>query len=182
MMLCDSAQVADGKLYILGGGWSLTGPDPMPSAVAMKVDVGWHEAGSGHHWELYLEDADGQPVMVQTPDGTHPVEVRGEFHVARPDTVPEGTPIDVALSLEPDQVRLSVADQGQGIPPEQRGQLFNRFFRVDANVPRQQPGLGLGLYICRMIIKPHSGTIGVDSEVGRGSIFHFTLPRRGELR
>ncbi|MHB8872581.1 MAG: sensor histidine kinase, partial [Myxococcaceae bacterium] len=95
---------------------------------------------------------------------------------------PEGTPIDVSLSLEPDQVRLSVADHGLGIPLEQRGQLFNRFFRVDANLPRQQPGLGLGLYICRMIIKPHGGTIGVDSEIGRGSTFHFTLPRRGELR
>ena len=39
MLLCDSAQVADGKLYILGGGWSMTGPDPVPSAVALKIDV-----------------------------------------------------------------------------------------------------------------------------------------------
>ena len=44
MMLCDAAQVADGKLYVLGGGWSLIGPDPMPSAIAMKIDVG---AGAG---------------------------------------------------------------------------------------------------------------------------------------
>jgi PAS domain S-box-containing protein len=94
----------------------------------------------------------------------------------------EGTPVEVALALEPDQVRLSVSDKGLGIPVDQRAQLFNRFFRVDANVPRQQPGLGLGLYICRMIIKPHGGTIGVESEVGRGSTFQFTLPRRGELR
>ena len=38
MLLCDAAQVADGKLYILGGGWSMTGPDPVPSAVALKID------------------------------------------------------------------------------------------------------------------------------------------------
>ena len=69
MMLCDAAQVADGKLYVLGGGWSLTGPDPMPSAIALKIDVGWHEAESAHHWELFLEDADGRPVMVDTPEG-----------------------------------------------------------------------------------------------------------------
>jgi hypothetical protein len=99
MLLCDAAQVADGKLFVLGGGWSLTGPDPTPSAIAMKIDVGWHEAERPHHWELYLEDADGRPVMVETPDGTHPVEVRGEFNVARPGTVPEGTPIDVALAV-----------------------------------------------------------------------------------
>lgn len=99
MMLCDAAQTADGKLFILGGGWSITGPDPMPSAIAMKVDVDWHEAESSHHWELYLEDADGRPVMVPTPDGSQPIEVRGEFTVNRPPTVPEGTPIDVALAV-----------------------------------------------------------------------------------
>ncbi len=42
MLLCDAAQVSDGKLYILGGGWSMTGPDPVPSAVALKIDVYWH--------------------------------------------------------------------------------------------------------------------------------------------
>ena len=44
MLLCDAAQVADGKLFVLGGGWSLTGPDPVPSAIALKIDVDWHEA------------------------------------------------------------------------------------------------------------------------------------------
>ncbi len=99
MMLCDAAQVADGKLYILGGGWSMTGPDPVPSAIALKIDVGWHEAEQPHHWELYLEDADGQPVLVNTPEGDHPIEVRGEFTVGRPPGIPEGSPIDVALAV-----------------------------------------------------------------------------------
>ena len=99
MILCDSAQVADGKLYILGGGWSMTGPDPVPSAIALKIDVGWHEAEASHHWELFLEDADGRPVLVPTPEGEHPVEVRGEFTVGRPPDVPEGSPVDVALAV-----------------------------------------------------------------------------------
>lgn len=99
MMLCDAAQVADGKLYILGGGWSMTGPDPVPSAVALKIEVDWNEADRAHHWELFLEDADGRPVLVPTPDGSQPVEVRGEFTVSRPPTVPEGSPIDVALAV-----------------------------------------------------------------------------------
>ena len=82
MLLADSAQVADGKLYILGGGWSLTVPDPSPSAVAIKLEVGWNETGREHHWELFLEDADGAPVMIQTPEGMQPVEIRGDLTVA----------------------------------------------------------------------------------------------------
>ena len=80
MLLCDAAQVSDGKLYILGGGWSMTGPDPVPSAVALKIDVDWHEAETSHHWELFLEDADGRPVLMETAEGTQPVEVRGRVH------------------------------------------------------------------------------------------------------
>jgi hypothetical protein len=99
MLLCDAAQVSDGKLFILGGGWSMTGPDPVPSAVALKIDVDWHEAETSHHWELFLEDADGQPVLMETTEGTQPVEVRGEFTVSQPQGIPEGSPIDVALAV-----------------------------------------------------------------------------------
>lgn len=99
-MLCDSAQVADGKLYILGGGWSVTGPDPAPSAIAIKLEVDWHEAATGHHWELYLVDADGREVSFDTPDGTRQaIEIRGDFEVGRPHGVPAGTPIDLPLAI-----------------------------------------------------------------------------------
>jgi len=99
MLLCDSAQVADGKLYVLGGGWSITGPDPVPSAIALKIEVGWHEADVAHHWELFLEDADGRPMLVETNEGSQPVEVRGEFTVTHPTGVPVGSPVDVALAV-----------------------------------------------------------------------------------
>ncbi len=99
MLLCDAAQVADGKLYVLGGGWSLIGPDPVPTAVALKIDVDWTEVERPHHWELYLLDADGQPVIAETPDGSQPIEVRGDFEVAQPESVPVGSPVDVALAL-----------------------------------------------------------------------------------
>ncbi|HUZ43489.1 MAG TPA: hypothetical protein VMU63_03730 [Acidimicrobiales bacterium] len=99
MILCDSAQVADGKLYILGGGWSLTGPDPAPSAIAMKLEIDWNEADSPHHWELYLEDADGHPVLVPGPEGVTPIEVRGDFQVGRPPGLAPGSPIDLPLAV-----------------------------------------------------------------------------------
>jgi hypothetical protein len=111
MMLCDSAQVAEGKLFILGGGWSVTGPDPTPSAIAIKLDVDWHEADRPHHWELYLENADGQLVNVPTPEGDQPVEVRGDFQVGRPEGVPEGTPIDLPLAVNFGPIPLPVASR-----------------------------------------------------------------------
>lgn len=99
MLLADSAQVADGKLYILGGGWSVTGPDPTPSAVAMKVGVDWHEFNSNHHWELFLEDADGKQLSFDTPDGPQVIEVRGDFSATAPEGVPVGTPVDVPIAV-----------------------------------------------------------------------------------
>jgi len=99
MLLADSAQVADGKLYILGGGWSVTGPEPTPSAVAMKVGVDWHEFNASHHWELFLEDADGQLVSFETPEGMQTIEVRGDFSATAPQGVPVGTPVDVPVAV-----------------------------------------------------------------------------------
>jgi len=98
MLLADSAQVADGKLYVLGGGWSITGPDPAPSAVAIKIEVERHEIGQPHHWELFLEDADGRPVMVGD-EVPQPIEVRGEFAVGEPEGAPAGTPVDVPIAI-----------------------------------------------------------------------------------
>ena len=111
MLLCDAAQVADGKLYILGGGWSVTGPMPVPSAVAIKVEVDWHELGRAHHWELFLEDADGGAVMVETPEGPQPVEVRGDFTVAQPVGVPEGSPVDVPMAVNLGPLPLAPASR-----------------------------------------------------------------------
>jgi hypothetical protein len=99
MLLCDAAQVAEGKLYILGGGWSMVGPDPTPSAVALKLEVAWTEIDATHHWELFLEDEDGQDVVIDTPDGPKPVEVRGDFRVAQPEGLPAGSPVDVSLAV-----------------------------------------------------------------------------------
>jgi len=129
MLLCDAAQVSEGKLYILGGGWSITGPEPVPSAVALKIDVDWNEAGVPHHWELFLEDADGRPVLVETPEGAQPVEVRGEFAVARPPSVPEGSPIDVALAVN------------LGPIPLRTGTRYNWRLMIDGD---SLPGASLG--------------------------------------
>lgn len=109
MLLCDAARTAEGKLYILGGGWSVTGPDPAPCAVALKIDVDWHEAEYPHHWELFLEDADGRAVSLPTETGFTPIEVRGEFTVGKPPGLPEGSPIDLALAISMGPIPLAPA-------------------------------------------------------------------------
>ena len=111
MLLCDAAQVADGKLYILGGGWSVTGPEPAPSAIAIKIEVDWHEAAEEHHWELFLVDADGREVTVETPQGPQMIEIRGDFEVGRPDGVPAGSPIDLPLAINLGPLPLAPASR-----------------------------------------------------------------------
>lgn len=99
LLLADAAQAVNGKLYILGGGWSITGPGPTASAIAIKIDVPWDEANRHHSLKLTLVNADGQPVMVPTPTGDRAVELSAEFEVGRPPGLKPGTPLDVALAI-----------------------------------------------------------------------------------
>jgi signal transduction histidine kinase len=72
--------------------------------------------------------------------------------------------------------RIEVEDTGIGIPADQQEALFNRFQRIPDSTGRLRPGTGLGLSICRRLVEAMSGTAGVASEAGRGSVFWFTLP------
>jgi len=100
MMLADSAQEVGGKLYILGGGWSITGPDPVPMAIALKLEVPWDRTNVQHSLLLELLDEDGEPVLVPGPDdGEVPLQVTGEFEAGRPAGIKPGTPIDSALAV-----------------------------------------------------------------------------------
>ena len=84
--------------------------------------------------------------------------------------------ITVACEVETDHVVISVADQGEGIAPEFRDKIFERFFQVDGASTRRVGGSGLGLSISRGIIEAHQGKIWVESGQGQGSTFRFTLP------
>ena len=92
---------------------------------------------------------------------------------------PQGS--EVVLSARPlhgTHALLSVRDQGRGIPAEKLELIFERFQQVDASDSRAMGGAGLGLAICRNIIRQHGGRIWAESVVGQGSAFHFTIPLR----
>jgi hypothetical protein len=95
IMLADAAQESGGKLYILGGGWSVTGPEIPPSALALKIDVPWDQANRRHTWMLNLVSEDGVPVEIEG----QPLRIEGEFEVGRPPGAAPGSYIDVPLAV-----------------------------------------------------------------------------------
>lgn len=95
MLLADSAQVADRKLYVLGGGVSVIGPRPQPMGVAIRIEVPWDRANVPHQWRLDLLDEDGHPVMINE----QPLVVHGRFEAGRPAGLKAGTPLSVPLAI-----------------------------------------------------------------------------------
>ena len=89
---------------------------------------------------------------------------------------PDAPLIDIEVSTSAEAATIAVRDHGIGIPQEQCEKIFERFYRVSNPSQLMVPGLGMGLSIATEIVKRHSGTITVDSEVGKGSTFHVTLP------
>ncbi|HSA84229.1 MAG TPA: ATP-binding protein [Patescibacteria group bacterium] len=90
-------------------------------------------------------------------------------------TQPGGT-ITLKAEQKDNNVQISVSDTGQGIPPDALQKLFTKFFRVSGKLEKGSKGTGLGLYISKSIIEMHKGKIWVESTVGTGTTFSFTLP------
>lgn len=88
---------------------------------------------------------------------------------------PEGSNVEVFVSKVSNFIKLSVRDHGMGIKNDELKKIFARFYRV-RETQKHYPGMGIGLYICDQIIKNHGGTLWAESEVGKGSVFSFTLP------
>jgi len=85
--------------------------------------------------------------------------------------------ISLGLTGNDSVVQLYVRDTGHGIPPEDIGHLFQKFYRVDNSATRTIGGTGLGLFICRKIVELYRGRIWVESALGQGSTFYINLPR-----
>ena len=82
----------------------------------------------------------------------------------------------VSAASDGDEVTFTVSDTGIGIPLTDQPRIFERFYRVDVARSREVGGTGLGLSIAKHLVEAHGGRIWVESEVGQGSKFHFTVP------
>ncbi|MDO8490875.1 MAG: PAS domain S-box protein, partial [Dehalococcoidia bacterium] len=88
----------------------------------------------------------------------------------------QGTEIVVRCARTPRELLISVADQGRGIPADETDKVFDRFYRIEQRLSKDPGGLGLGLSLCKALVEAHGGSIRVESKVGAGSTFYFTLP------
>ena len=93
---------------------------------------------------------------------------------------PEGGRVSVqAEVVEAKLVRVAVVDTGEGIPPDELPQVFERFYRVDPSRARTTRGAGLGLTIAKQLVEAHGGSIRAESSLGQRSSFIFELPLPG---
>jgi len=93
---------------------------------------------------------------------------------------PHGGRVRVRIVDAPDRLRIDVQDDGLGIPPSEQTRIFEKFYRLDADMTRGVGGSGLGLYISREIVEQMGGVLSVRSQRGTGSTFTVTLPRVAE--
>jgi hypothetical protein len=100
LLLADYAVVSDGKLTIVGGGWSQTGPEPAPFGIGLLIQVPWDQSNTRHTFQVELLDADGEPVELETDeDDEQPVAFGGDFEVGRPPGLKPGTPLDFPVAM-----------------------------------------------------------------------------------
>ena len=89
---------------------------------------------------------------------------------------PNGGVVTVRLLRQYDRVQVRIRDTGIGIPKEQLNKIWDRFYQIDSTSTRRFAGTGLGLAIVKRIVEAHRGEITVESTMGEGTTFYFTLP------
>jgi two-component system phosphate regulon sensor histidine kinase PhoR len=90
---------------------------------------------------------------------------------------PDGGPVKLELERDGEKVRFAVRDEGLGIPAAERRRIFEKFYRLDPNMTRGIGGTGLGLYICRELVKRIDGRIWVETNSNnKGSVFVVEVP------
>ncbi len=91
----------------------------------------------------------------------------------------EGGRVAVSVNSAPGGAVIAVEDTGIGIPPDQVARIFDKYTQIDSSTRRRYAGTGLGLAIVREIVSAHKGSVAVDSEPGKGSVFRIFLPMKG---
>ncbi len=124
---------------------------------------------------LHYDSAAIEPVYVPA-DSASIVEVLNNLIGNAIKYTPKAGQVRVSLAVEDEMVRVTVTDNGPGVPKEQRDRLFTKFYRAERSLIAGTHGTGLGLFISKTIIELQGGRIGLEPDRGEGSTFYFTLP------
>jgi PAS domain S-box-containing protein len=135
-------------------------------------------AGSSPSVEFKADLDPGLPIV--TGDRDRLVQVVSNLVNNAVKYSPDGGTVTLSSRAEAGFALISVTDTGVGIPPDEIGHVFERFRRVRSGAAQSIPGTGLGLTIVKQIVEMHGGKVWVESAVGHGSAFHFTLPLAAE--
>jgi PAS domain S-box-containing protein len=164
--LFDVAQARDGELEVR--------PTPCDLAAVVREQVEMlRVAAPGRRVGLKVPDA--RPVWVLA-DADRLGEVLANYVTNALNYSPDDQPVWVRLEIVGGAARVAVRDHGPGMSPADQQRVWELFYRAPGGEVQSGSGIGLGLYICRTIIERHGGRVGVESAVGKGSTFWFTLP------
>src|SRR6185437_12064627 len=158
---------------IQAGGLAME-PGPLDVSVVLKSCVRRFRARGLRH-TLRLRCPANLPLVLADRERIEEVVANLLDNAAK--YAPQSRAISVEGHFTGEAVIVSVSDTGPGIPLREQARVFDRFQRLDGDLSPQASGAGLGLYICQAIVRAHNGQIWVESEVGRGSTFSFSLPR-----
>jgi signal transduction histidine kinase len=150
-----------------------------PLALAQDV-VAAQRAHLGRSHEIVLVADEALPPVVGDPDKVGRVLINLVDNAVK--YSPDGGTVTLAVQVVGVRVRFSITDHGLGIPISEQRRIFDKFYRLDPNMNRGVGGTGLGLYICRELVRRMDGRIWVESAgLGRGSTFAVELPLAGDF-
>ena len=162
--LVDSARLETGQMRI----------EKQPVNLETFVyDLMERARGMADVGRIEVEVAAGLPAVLADPDRLERIFMNLLTNALK--YSPPETEIRLKAERTNGEVTVSVTDRGQGIPPEDVPHIFERYYRARTTT-RKAEGLGLGLYITRMLVQAHGGRIWVKSKIGKGSTFYFALP------
>jgi len=146
--------------------------------VVREVATQQQQIAHNRSFELFMPTREQVPVLIDE-DRIRQVLINYLTNALR--YSPEDSAITVGLTVEDTTARVFVRDQGPGLTQNQQEHIWERFYQVEASMNQgDEGGLGLGLYIAKIIIEQHGGQVGVESEIGRGSTFWFAMPLASE--
>ncbi len=125
---------------------------------------------------VQLEAVAAGPAPVVSGDAPRLRQVFGNLVANALTHTPAGTPVTVRVSTDTDTACVEIADNGPGITEEDRGRVFERFFRTDSSRTRASGGSGLGLSIVSALVAAHAGSVDVSETPGGGATFTVRLP------